>query len=455
VSAARRHRSLAVHIGLVTTAVAFVAVLVATLVSISLVRSAVTRSENNRLARDADLVATFAPRAVRPAIALDRLGARARLASSIQVELISAGGATRGDLAVSSADVSTLLAGHSISGDRSIDGRHLVVQGRPLLGGGAIVLAQPTGLPSDTATEIRHAELLALLAGLLGGAIAGVLLARRVARPLHATAAGALRLAAGDRTVHIEPEGPQEVAEVTTALNALGDALGVSEQREREFLLSVSHELRTPLTAIRGFSESLADGVSTGPDVAPAGRTILAEAERLDRLVSDLLDLARLGAHDFRIEPAEVDLRSVVNAAAEVWRRRCEAEAVELRVELPPGPVPVRTDATRVRQVIDGLAENALRVTPAGRPIVLALQVGPDGARLEVRDGGPGLRAEDLPVAFERSVLYERYRGVRRVGTGLGLALVGALAARLGGSAQAGHAPEGGACFAITLPYDS
>ncbi len=106
----------------------------------------------------------------------------------------------------------------------------------------------------------------------------------------------------------------------------------------------------------------------------------------------------------------------------------------------------------RVRQVLDGLAENALRVTPAGRPIVLALRHEGRLAVLEVRDGGPGLTEDDLGVAFERSALHERYRGIRPVGTGVGLALVGGLVTRLGGSAEAGHAVEGGARFTVRLP---
>jgi two-component system sensor histidine kinase BaeS len=144
-----------------------------------------------------------------------------------------------------------------------------------------------------------------------------------------------------------------------------------------------------------------------------------------------------------------------------VWRARCEAEGVPFRAELPAGPVPVATDPTRFRQIVDALAENALRVTPAGRPIVFGLYLEPPGdsggrtAVLQVRDGGPGLTPDDCRVAFERSVLYQRYRGVRRVGTGLGLALVHGLVTRLGGTAEVGRAPEGGACFTVRLPRTS
>ena len=107
--------------------------------------------------------------------------------------------------------------------------------------------------------------------------------------------------------------------------------------------------------------------------------------------------------------------------------------------------------------MLDGLLENALRVTPDGAPIVLAVRAEPaPGGRplviAEVRDGGPGLTEADLPVAFERSVLYQRYRGVRQVGTGLGLAIVAGLVARLGATIEAGHAIEGGARFTVRLP---
>jgi two-component system sensor histidine kinase BaeS len=117
-------------------------------------------------------------------------------------------------------------------------------------------------------------------------------------------------------------------------------------------------------------------------------------------------------------------------------------------------PIWCRTDPSRVRQILDGLLENALRVTPPGAPIILSVGTDPEPAwaLLEVRDGGPGLTDADLEVAFERSVLYERYRGVRQVGTGLGLALVEGLTRRLGGMVEAGHAAESGARFTLRLP---
>jgi two-component system sensor histidine kinase BaeS len=144
-----------------------------------------------------------------------------------------------------------------------------------------------------------------------------------------------------------------------------------------------------------------------------------------------------------------------VSDAGQVWGARCAREGVLFSAELPAAPVVVATDPLRVRQIVDNLAENALRVTPAGRPLVLAVRAEPDGATIEVRDGGPGLTADDVRVAFEAAALHERYRGVRQVGTGVGLALVGRLATRLGGRAFAGSAPEGGALLGVTLPRDA
>lgn len=227
-----------------------------------------------------------------------------------------------------------------------------------------------------------------------------------------------------------------------------------SGRGQREFLLSVSHEPRTPLTAVNGFAESLADGVVTDADVPGVRRLMPAEAQRLDRLVRDLLDLARLGADDFRLDLADVDLTGLVLDTSRVWRARCAARDVPYRVLAPPHPVVAVVDPKRLRQVLDGLTENALRVTPAGRPVVLSLDVLPGAAAVRVRDGGPGLSAADYRVAFERGVLHGRYRHERPVGTGVGLALAHGLVTRMGGTIEAGPspAPEGGACFTITLP---
>jgi two-component system sensor histidine kinase BaeS len=455
---AGRRGTLAGRIALVTTLVAVVAVLVAGLVSLGLVRSAGDGDARKTLSALADAAAdgTAGARVGGPLVARQRTRNQLK-ALKIDFTFLTRTGATSGGpadglatRALTEPERQAVVAGQPMSVTRDVAGTRTLVEARPSANGG-VVLAQALSDASFARDAVRRIGI-ALLVGLAVAALAGLLLARLLARPLRRAAQTAHLIAAGARDVRVPPEGPAEVAEVADSLNLLSAALATSESRQREFLLSVSHELRTPLTAITGFAESLADGVTTGPDVKPVAHTVLGEARRLDRLVSDLLDLARLGAQDFRIDLQPVDLTALVETAGNVWRARCEAVGVVGLTDLPRHPVLCVTDPTRVRQILDGLAENALRVTPAGHPVLLGLYETPGFAILQVRDGGPGLAPEDLPVAFERSVLYQRYRGVRQVGTGVGLALVHGLTTRLGGTAVAGRAAEGGACFTVRLP---
>jgi len=188
-------------------------------------------------------------------------------------------------------------------------------------------------------------------------------------------------------------------------------------------------------------------------ETARVGGVVLTEAKRLERLVGDLLDLARLGADRPSVALERTDLVALGRDVESGWSRRCAAVGVPFTYAPAVADAWTVTDPARVRQLVDGLLENALRVTPSGRPIVVEVRREAGADVVEVRDGGPGLTDDDLPVAFEPSVLHERYRGLRPVGTGLGLAIVGRLAQLLGGTVEAGHASEGGARFTLRLPH--
>lgn len=440
---------------LVITGAVVLTVVVAALLSVGLVRSAAQGEARRSLGSEADVVAGLLG-AAQPQRLNDAM--RSLRAERTPIARVLPGGQVHGDrLAVLAAQrrLAALRAGRAVSMIFVDDAGHTVLaEGRPLAGGGAVVLARARADALGPALQLLRRQLWALGIALVVAVLAGILLARWLSTPLRRVAAAAHRLAEGERDVRIEPVGPAEVALVAEAVNTLSDALGASEARQREFLMSVSHELRTPLTAVLGYAESLADGVVSGAQVPEVGRTILGETQRLNRLVGDLLDLARLNAVDPRVDEVDVDLGGLLREAEPVWRQRCQAGGQRLRVEHPPAPLPVRTDPVRVRQVIDGLAENAVRVTPPGQEVVLAARAEDREVVLEVRDAGPGLADEDLAVAFERSVLHDRYAGRRPVGTGLGLAIVAAIAAVLGGRVQASHAPEGGACFRLVLPRD-
>lgn len=443
--------SLTRSIVLLTSAVAAVAVLLTGLFAWRTIRTNAEAQERDQLSRQAEVLARTPPLA---SWMLDR---QQRIAgpADIKLAIVRPSGEIDGPaaVAVGSASRAALLSGDSVSTTARLDGDEVLVEGAPTLVGGGLVLTQPMSAVDQATDRMRGSLVLPLILGLTGAALAGALLARRLARPLVMAARTAHRLSEGARGVTVPAEGPAEVAELAGALNTLDTALTHSENRQRDFLLSVSHEIRTPLTTARGYAEALADEVITGEEVPEAGRILRTEIERLEHFVGDLLALARLEADDFRLDIVEVDLDALVAEAATAWSARCARHDVDFRVERPERPVPITTDGFRVRQLLDGLAENALRVTPAGRPVVLALRADGPGALLEVRDGGPGLTDDDIEVAFVRGALTDRYRGVRPVGSGLGLAIAHRLAGRLGGTITArGGAPEGGAWFTVRLP---
>lgn len=437
---------------LLTSAIAAIAVVVAGLVSYPLVRSAAESQTRADLSSLADLTATALDEGVqgRRGNPLPRGLIEALEAKQITGYLVAPGG--EAPPGVPMRVVTEAQSGKEVSAEGRTDDGVILIEARPVGDGAAVVLLQPFSVVGIESGEGVRRFAFALLLGLLIAVPIGFVAARRLTRPLRAARDAANEMAAGSRDVTLQPEGPVEIADIAESLNRLNSALVVSEGRQREFLLSVSHELRTPLTAVKGYAEALADGVIDGEEVPRTGATLSAEAARLDRLVTDLLDLARLGAVDFHVAPVSVDLTELGEDAGEVWRARALADDVRVVTELPSTSLVVRTDPIRVRQIIDNLAENALRVSPPGSVIVLGIRADADWAVVEVRDSGPGLSEDDRVVAFEPGVLHERYRGVRPVGTGLGLALVGRLAKGLGGYAEAGQAAEGGARFSVRLP---
>ncbi len=445
-----RRTSLALRITVVCLAIAAVAVVVAGLVAARLIRTTGTDVLRQSLSAQADVVASQ----------LDETGIGNRLGAGKVAEVVRGqgidvvvrrpNGTLDGDGTV--AAIAAAKAGFTRSGTVLVEGQQYLVEVRAVgTKGAAFALVQSTKTGEARGRMLVRNTVLALGAGLAVAAIAGLVLSRMLSRPLRRAASVANGMRSGRRDLRVPVEGPSEVADVAKSVNALADALRYSEARQREFLLSVSHELRTPLTAVTGFAEAISDGVAEGEDARRAGETIHREAQRLERLVSDLLELARLGADEFLLDPTRLDLAALVDECADVWRLRCARQNVTLLVERPPGEVSVVADPRRLRQVVDGLAENALRVTPAGAPIVFSLVAGEGQARLAVRDGGPGLAPEDYPVAFERGVLNKRYRDSRPVGSGIGLALAHGLVTRMGGTLTAGPAPEGGAAFTVAF----
>jgi two-component system sensor histidine kinase BaeS len=329
----------------------------------------------------------------------------------------------------------------SSNGTTTYDGGRYIYSYRTIPARGLLLL-RPASAKSAAWHPFLGDLLLAALAGAILAAALSFVVARSIVRPVRRVAEASHALAAGDTPTPLPEEGAAELASLAQAFNEMAAQLASSRESERNFLLSVSHELKTPLTAIRGYAEGLGEGAFTAEE---ASRTILLEARRLERLVRDLLDLARMNRHEFAVSRDAVDLAEVARQA--VARHEAAARDFEVALAAEGDESWVEGDFDRLLQVASNLVENALRETPPGGSVAVRAEP----RRLAVSDTGPGLEPGDLPRAFDRFFLYDKYGRERPVGSGLGLAIVKQLAEAMGGTVAVQSDTGSGATFTVTL----
>lgn len=426
-------------------------------VVVALVALMLTAPVVQRVARDQareDLVRSVDSLAAKPAAAARLIAQEQKVLGrdDRRYAIVRRGGTVTGAAGELLTDdqVSELLTTGTLSATSTVDGETILIEGRRTKRGFSAVAVQPVAGVDEATAALRRRLLLALLVGLAAAGTLGVILSRTLTRSVAAAARAARRLAEGERGVPIGTSAVREFDDMGRAVASLDEALTTSEGRQREFLLSVSHEIRTPLTALRGYAEAMADGLIEPADVRVTGETLVAETARLDRFVTDLLALARLEADDFTIEAREVAVAGLLANLTDAWQATCDREGVLLRADSVTATV--RADPMRLRQLLDGLVENAVRATPSGGEVAVRTSRTASEVTIRVEDSGPGLEPADLDDAFERGVLQARYREERSVGTGLGLSIAHRLASRMGMRLEVSNRPGGGAVFAVVVP---
>lgn len=413
-------------------------------VGLFLTRRAVERAKLDDLAHQADLLAqresesdVLLPfsRLERLRPFLDKQNQRIEVVALDQTSPYLTGG-----------DLAAVRDRRPVEGRVTADGETYLFAARNVQGKGFVLLRPETLSSADWWPYLQGLIIAGVVAAVLAG-VASFLTARAISRPVRRAAEASLTLAEGVSPEPLPVEGSRELALLSTSFNEMAAQLNAAREAERNFLLSVSHELKTPLTAIRGYAEALEDG-AVGAEEAAA--TIREEARRLERLVRDLLDLARMNRREFAVNREPIDLAEVSREAV----RRYEAEARAVDVELTaeaPEPAPAQADPDRALQVVSNLVENALRSTPPGGSVRIRACPGV----LEVSDTGVGLAEEDLPHAFERFYLHDKAGGNpdgRRWSSGLGLAIVHELCERMGGSIEVRSSLGAGTTFTVRLP---
>jgi two-component system OmpR family sensor kinase len=431
-------RSLRARLFVGIAATVAVSAVVMLAVGAALTRRSLDQDARHSLARQVDLIA--AQRVATPAPRNDTTIGRFLATEQERLAILTP---QQAELLLPGPAASTLRATGRVDGKVTVRGESFLYAAR-LAGGDAIVLLRSARNQSADWKPFVVGLALAALVGAVLAAIVAFLLARAVARPVTRVAAASRELAEGESPDPLPIEGSTELRQLSTAFNELSEELHRAQDAERAFLLSVSHELKTPLTAIRGHAEGLSDGMI---EPERAGEVIERESQRLERLIRDLLDLARLRRRSFDVSLETIDLANVANEALSRHRHQAEAYGVGLDVVVDP-PAGAVGDADRTLQALSNLVENAIRCTPRGGSVEIAASAG----RLSVVDDGPGLATEDLDRAFERFYLWDRYGADRPVGSGLGLAIVAELATAMEGRVTVGSAPGSGSTFTLELP---
>jgi two-component system OmpR family sensor kinase len=277
-------------------------------------------------------------------------------------------------------------------------------------------------------------------------------LARWIGAPLQQLVTFSRKMPALDATM-ITPRGPHEVQELANAFNEMNQRVQTSQKSQREFVANVSHELKTPLTSVQGFAQAILDGTVASPEAQKqAAQVIYDESSRMNRMVLDLLDLARLDAGTIDLHRRPVDLSALLGSIAEKFSPQARSANVSIHVEL--GYLPVITgDGDRLAQVFTNLVDNALKFTPAGGVVNLRALQNSAGIQVDVVDSGAGISAEALPHLFDRFYQVDPSRtGGKHHGAGLGLAIVKEIVSIHGGKISVRSEPGSGSTFTITLP---
>jgi two-component system phosphate regulon sensor histidine kinase PhoR len=225
------------------------------------------------------------------------------------------------------------------------------------------------------------------------------------------------------------------------------------ESLRRDFVANVSHELRTPVAAVRSAAETLRRAIETRPEAAGEFIEIIERnAERLHRLVEDLLDLSRIEAREFRLNLETVDVRSIAGHVTSLLQPNAERRRMHIRIDVPEEARPVRADRRALEQVLSNLVDNAVKYGREQGTVIVRAESQASTVRILVEDDGPGVEAQHLPRLFERFYRVDAGRSRELGGTGLGLSIVKHLVEAMGGSVAVVSAPGKGSSFSFMLP---
>ena len=311
---------------------------------------------------------------------------------------------------------------------------------------GTIIVSRPLSQLSSSTLTILEQIVPSLLLALAAAGALGVFLSRRISEPVHELSVASERIARGLYDIDLRSKGNDELGTLALRFEEMAQRLKQSSEAERSFLMRISHELRTPLTAIQGHVQAMSEGIIDDEEGRQSSfAVVLSECERLQRLIGDLLDLARLQAHAFKLNREHVDLAELCLQVVQTHREAARLRDIDLHEELHSSAA-VIADGDRLVQVLSNLVANGIRASASGGSVQVHLHEVPGFVQISVADSGPGVPAARRDAIFRPFVTGEPG------GTGLGLPISAELAYAMGATIGVGEAPGGGALFTIAFP---
>lgn len=322
------------------------------------------------------------------------------------------------------------------------------IVGTLLAGGATRDLISPAG--ERFLGQVNRALLLGGASAILVAVLLATLLAGQLTGALRKLTEATRSLAAGGLGRQVTVRSGDEVGQLAQAFNQMSAELAAAENQRRQMSADIAHELRTPLSLILGQAEAMLDKVV--PADEENMQVLHQEAQRLNRIVEDLRTLSMADAGELSMEPRQVSVNDLADRLVKARQAIAKSQGVAIEARLAEKDVLMVADPDRLAQALGNLLDNALRHSPSGGKIQLAVSAEGDQLQFEVSDEGPGIDRADLPHIFDRFYRADKSRSRQRGGSGLGLAIARSIARAHGGDLTAGNRPTGGAHFSLWLP---
>ena len=288
---------------------------------------------------------------------------------------------------------------------------------------GAVLLhISVDSLKVDYSDLVRYACFAGVVAMLIGTFFA-LVIARKQSRPLRQINDAVTAFAGGDFERRVEIRGDHEIAQLGASFNKMAEEISNLDQSRKSFVANVSHELRSPMTCIQGYVQGMLDGTIGEEERAKYLNTVLAETQRLTKLIGELLDLSRIESGKIPLNKTVFDINELILSVLFKYEQKIEDKAIQMDISFKEQPCYVLADSARITQVLTNLIDNAVKFTQEGRSMMVWTHVMDSKVFVTVKNEGVGIPAEDLPFIFERFYKVDKAH-TSGMGTGLGLSIV-------------------------------